>query len=61
MFGGNISLQPAYEGINFKIPHKLNNSDIVMNNSFWLGVYPGLSTEMLNFVIKSTKEFMSQH
>jgi CDP-4-dehydro-6-deoxyglucose reductase, E1 len=61
LFGGNISLQPAYEGINFKIPHKLNNSDIVMNNSFWLGVYPGLSTEMLDFVIKSTKEFMSQH
>ncbi len=61
LFGGNISLQPAYEDIKFKIPYELNNSDIVMNNSFWLGVYPGLSTEMLDFVIKSTKEFISQH
>ncbi len=61
LFGGNISLQPAYKGIKFKIPLKLNNSDVVMKNSFWLGVYPGLSTEMLDFVIKSTKEFISQH
>lgn len=61
LFGGNISLQPAYKGVKFKIPLKLNNSDVVMKNSFWLGVYPGLSTEMLDFVIKSTKEFISQH
>jgi len=61
LFGGNISLQPAYEGVKFKIPFKLNNSDVVMKNSFWLGVYPGLSNEMLDFVIKSTKEFISQH
>jgi CDP-6-deoxy-D-xylo-4-hexulose-3-dehydrase len=61
LFGGNISLQPAYKGVKFKIPLKLNNSDVVMKNSFWLGVYPGLSTEMLDFVIKSTKQFISQH
>ena len=38
----------------------LTNSDTVMNNTFWLGVYPGLNDEMIDYVFESTKEFISR-
>jgi CDP-6-deoxy-D-xylo-4-hexulose-3-dehydrase len=60
MFAGNITRQPAYSGIDFKIVGNLVNSDIVMKRSFWIGVYPGLSQEMLEFVVASIREFMDR-
>ena len=61
MFAGNIVKQPAYKNVNFKIVGDLPNSDIVMNRSFWIGVYPGLTFKMLDFVIESISEFMKSH
>jgi len=61
MFAGNIVKQPAYKNVNFKIVGDLSNSDIVMNRSFWIGVYPGLTFKMLDFVIESISEFMKSH
>lgn len=60
LFAGNIKKQPAYQKSNIKVSGSLINSDKVMNNTFWLGVYPGLTNEMLDYVYKSTKEFISK-
>jgi CDP-6-deoxy-D-xylo-4-hexulose-3-dehydrase len=59
MFAGNITRQPAYKGIDFRIVGDLTNSDIVMRRSFWVGVYPGLTQEMLAFTVEAISEFMT--
>jgi CDP-6-deoxy-D-xylo-4-hexulose-3-dehydrase len=57
LFGGNLLRQPAYEGSAIRAVGDLPNSDYVMNNVFWVGVYPGLEEPMLNFVGESIREF----
>lgn len=59
LFAGNITKQPAYRNIDFRIVGDLKNSDIVMTRSFWVGVYPGLTKPMLDYVITSITDFMS--
>jgi CDP-6-deoxy-D-xylo-4-hexulose-3-dehydrase len=58
MFGGNLIKQPAYKDRNFKIHSNLINADIVMNQTFWIGVYPGLSQDMLDYVFETFIEFI---
>jgi CDP-6-deoxy-D-xylo-4-hexulose-3-dehydrase len=60
VFAGNITKQPAYKDVNFRIVGDLKNSDIAMMRSFWLGVYPGLTPEMLDYVADSVSEFMKR-
>ncbi|MGZ4970759.1 MAG: lipopolysaccharide biosynthesis protein RfbH, partial [Methylobacter sp.] len=57
LFAGNLTRQPYMEGRNFRISGELSNTDTVMNNTFWIGVYPGLSKEMLDFVITKLEAF----
>jgi CDP-6-deoxy-D-xylo-4-hexulose-3-dehydrase len=59
LFAGNILKQPAYKNIDFRVVGDLTNTDIVMKRSFWVGVYPGLSTEMLDYVVESISDFMT--
>jgi len=61
MFAGNIIKQPAYRNVDFRIVGDLTNSDVVMNRSFWIGVFPGLTTQMLDFVIETITEFMKKY
>jgi len=61
MFAGNIIKQPAYRNVDFRIVGDLTNSDVVMNRSFWIGVFPGLTTQMLDFVIETIAEFMKKY
>jgi CDP-6-deoxy-D-xylo-4-hexulose-3-dehydrase len=61
MFAGNIVKQPAYRNVDFRIVGDLKNSNIVMNRSFWIGVFPGLTTQMLDFVIETIAEFMKKY
>jgi len=58
MFGGNLILQPAYENSNIKKANNLSNADFVANNAFWLGTYPGLNKEMLDYIYNCTKDFI---
>lgn len=57
LFGGNILRQPAYRDVPHRAVGALPNSDFVMNQVFWVGVYPGLTPPMLDFVWQSIHEF----
>jgi CDP-6-deoxy-D-xylo-4-hexulose-3-dehydrase len=57
LFGGNLTRQPAYLGVPQRVVGDLKNSDLVMNQVFWLGVYPGLTDTMLEFMVESLREF----
>ena len=57
LFAGNMTRQPYFAGRHFRIAGQLDNTDRVMNDTFWLGVYPGLDTPQLDFVAKRLGEF----
>ena len=57
LFAGNLTKQPYMQNQNYKIHGNLKNTDNVMNNTFWIGVYPGLSNIHLNYVIKKINNF----
>lgn len=58
LFAGNLVRQPYMKGRNFRVSGELTNTDLVMNNSFWIGVYPGLTKEMLDFAISKIENFL---
>lgn len=60
LFGGNLTRQPAYQGVPYRVVGDLHNSDQVMNHTFWIGVYPGLTKEMAEYVIAQFHQFVSQ-
>jgi CDP-6-deoxy-D-xylo-4-hexulose-3-dehydrase len=57
LFGGNLTRQPYFEGRTYRVSGDLVNTDKVMNDTFWIGVYPGLKEDMLGFVIEKLKTF----
>lgn len=57
LFGGNLTRQPAYQDVPYRIVGSLATTDLVMSNTFWLGVYPGLSREQLDFVIETVAQY----
>jgi CDP-6-deoxy-D-xylo-4-hexulose-3-dehydrase len=57
LFGGNLVRQPAYQGVNYRVVGDLANSDRVMHGAFWIGVHPGLTEEMLAYMIESVNAF----
>ena len=56
-FGGNLTKQPYMLGKNYRVSGDLANSDTIMNHTFWLGVFPGLGTEQLAYVVEKIEEF----
>jgi CDP-6-deoxy-D-xylo-4-hexulose-3-dehydrase len=60
LFGGNLLRQPAYEGCEYRVIGDLRNTEFVMNNVFWIGVYPGLTKPMLDFVAATIIDFVSK-
>jgi CDP-4-dehydro-6-deoxyglucose reductase, E1 len=58
LFGGNLARQPAYLDIPSRVVGDLANSDFIMSNTLWLGVYPGLTEEMMNYVVESIHDFV---
>ena len=57
LFAGNLTRQPYMIGRNFRVSGELTNTDIVMNQTFWLGVWPGLTREQLDYVVDKLEEF----
>ena len=55
LFGGNLLKQPAYKKLLAREKKSFPNTDIVMNNVFWIGVQPSLTKKMLNHIIESIK------
>ena len=60
LFGGNLTKQPAYKNVKYRISGDLKNTDLVMNDLFWLGVYPGLTKPMLSYIAKTMDNFFER-
>jgi CDP-6-deoxy-D-xylo-4-hexulose-3-dehydrase len=58
LFAGNLLRQPAYEGLEYRVIGDMSGSDYVMNHVFWIGVYPGLTNEMLDYVVETMMAFV---
>lgn len=58
LFGGNLIRQPAYQNVPHRVVGDLANTDIVMNQTFWIGVFPGLTPAMIAYVIETFREFL---
>lgn len=61
LFGGNLIKQPAYENIKCRIVGDLENTDLIMNNLFWIGVYPGIDFDMLNYIKNTLDNFLKNY
>ena len=61
LFAGNLTRQPAYNKSTFRVASSLENTDRVMNNAFWIGIYPALTEEMLEYMAQTTNEFCAQY
>jgi CDP-6-deoxy-D-xylo-4-hexulose-3-dehydrase len=61
LFGGNLTKQPAYHNLNYRAIGTLEITDRVMENAFWMGLFPGLTEEMLNYGVETLKQFCRDH
>lgn len=65
LFAGNITKHPCFDemratGEGYRVVGDLTNTDRIMNDTFWIGVYPGMTDEMIDFMIKTIKEALDQ-
>lgn len=57
LFAGNLTRQPYFENVKYRIVGELTNTDRIMNQTFWIGIYPGLTQDHLDYVIGKFEEF----
>jgi len=57
LFAGNLVEQPYFEDIEYRIVGDLINTDITMNQTLWLGIYPGLGAAQLDYIAEKMEEF----
>lgn len=57
LFAGNLTRQPYFEGRTYRVSGELRNTDRIMRDTFWIGVYPGLSEGMLDYVAEKLEAF----
>ncbi|MDR2626055.1 MAG: lipopolysaccharide biosynthesis protein RfbH, partial [Zoogloeaceae bacterium] len=56
-FAGNLTRQPYMQGRNYRVSGTLSGADEIMNDTFWIGLYPGLSEDMLMYSARCLREF----
>jgi CDP-4-dehydro-6-deoxyglucose reductase, E1 len=65
LFGGNLTRQPLFQNLQLDVDYRivgiLKNTDKIMNDAFWLGVYPGMKQEEIDYMIKTIKQFIALH
>jgi CDP-6-deoxy-D-xylo-4-hexulose-3-dehydrase len=57
LFAGNLIRQPYFEDVEYRVVGELANTDVTMNQTLWLGIYPGLGTEQLDYIAEKLEEF----
>ncbi|MFI6066590.1 lipopolysaccharide biosynthesis protein RfbH [Micromonospora sp. NPDC051227] len=60
LFSGNLTRQPAYRQVDYRVVGSLENSDVIVENTFWIGVYPGITDEMTAYVGRTIREFVAE-
>lgn len=60
LFAGNLTRQPVFQGVNYRISGDLANTDRVMRGTFWVGVYSGLTEPMIDYVADAFRHFARQ-
>ena len=57
LFAGNVIKQPYMKNVDFRVHGELKNTNFIMDNTFWIGVYPGLTSQQLEYSVSTIKEF----
>lgn len=57
LFGGNLLLHPAYQNIKYRKIGNLKNSNKITEDGFWIGVYPGITSEIIDYILEKFAEF----
>jgi CDP-6-deoxy-D-xylo-4-hexulose-3-dehydrase len=57
LFAGNLTKQPAFKNVNYRVVGELKNTDIVMKNTFFVGVYPGIDSDRMKYMLSKFDEF----
>ena len=57
LFAGNLTKQPYFQGVNYRIAGDLTNTDRIMNQTFWIGVFPGITEQMIEYIAESLKSY----
>ena len=65
LFAGNLTRHPCFDemretGQGYRVAGNLENTDRIMKDSFWIGVYPGMTCAMLDYMAESIKEFIGK-
>ena len=58
LFAGNLTRQPYMKDVSYRISGDLTNTDVIMNNTFWIGVQPALTKEMLEYAVSQIETFL---
>jgi CDP-6-deoxy-D-xylo-4-hexulose-3-dehydrase len=61
LFAGNITRQPCFDDVKYRINGELKNTDYIMHNSFWIGVYPGITPQMIKYMIDTFDKFFKNY
>ncbi|MPN01147.1 hypothetical protein SDC9_148350 [bioreactor metagenome] len=62
LFAGNLIKHPCFDNMRltksgYRVSGTLENTDMIMNQTFWIGVYPGMTEEMVKYMVKVIREF----
>jgi CDP-6-deoxy-D-xylo-4-hexulose-3-dehydrase len=60
LFAGNLTRQPAYQNVEYRVVGDLANTDYIMNKTFFIGVYPGLDDQKIEYIIQQFADFFDE-